>query len=82
MCPEYNVGEMRFPNSTLRLVAVLGAAASLALPSLAGAQSYPSYAVAPQQTIKGTITGFNGAYTVYVQDERAITTIFRCTTAR
>ncbi len=61
---------MRFPIFTTRLLAALGAAASLALPSLVGAQSYPSYAVAPQQTIKGTITGFNGGYTVYVQDEK------------
>jgi len=54
----------------MKLAAALCAAALLALPTLAGAQSYPSYAVAPQQTIKGTITGFNGAYTVYVQDAK------------
>ncbi len=62
---------MRFANlKTIPSIAALSAVASLALPSLAGAQSYPSYAVASQQTIKGTITGFNGAYTVYVQDEK------------
>jgi hypothetical protein len=63
---------MRFSNSfgRIKLVAALGVAASLAFPSLAGAQSYPSYATAAQQTIKGTITGFNGQYTVYVQDEK------------
>jgi hypothetical protein len=62
---------MRFSTSfTPKLLAALGAAVSLALPSLVSAEAYPSYAVAPQQTIKGTITGFNGAYTVFVQDER------------
>ena len=63
---------MRFSTSFsgTKLVAALGVAAALAFPSLAGAQSYPSYATAPQQTIKGTITGFNGQYTVYVQDEK------------
>lgn len=53
-----------------KLAAALCAAASLALPSIAGAQQYPSYSTAAQQTVKGTITGFNGAYTVYVQDQK------------
>lgn len=54
-----------------RLVAVLGAAAVLALPALALAQ-VPSYGtpVASQETIKGTLTGFDGQYIVYMRDER------------
>ncbi len=63
---------MRFSNlsTSLRLAAAICAAASLALPSLAAAQSYPSYSTASQQTIKGSVTGFNGAYTVYLQDDK------------
>lgn len=55
-----------------RLVAALGAAAALALPGLAQAQTMPSYAtpVASQESIKGTLTGFNGQYIVYMRDDR------------
>lgn len=54
----------------MKLAAALCAAASIALPSLAGAQTYPSYSTASQQSIKGSITGFNGSYTVYLQDDK------------
>jgi hypothetical protein len=40
-----------------------------AAPVAAAAEQVPSYASA-QETIKGTITGFNGANTVYVHDDR------------
>jgi hypothetical protein len=58
----------------MKLLAALGAAVCVALPAVAGAQNgYPSYAVASQQSIKGTITGFNGQYAVFVQDEKGYT---------
>jgi hypothetical protein len=56
-----------------KLVAALAAAAALALPALAGAQEQvPSYGtpVARQESIKGTLTGFDGQYIVYMRDER------------
>jgi hypothetical protein len=55
------------------LVAALAAAAALALPALAGAQEQvPSYGtpVARQESIKGTLTGFDGQYIVYMRDDR------------
>jgi hypothetical protein len=68
---------MRFSTSLngMKIFAALSAAACLALPSVAGAQNngYPSYAVASQQSVKGTISGFNGQYTVFVQDEKGYT---------
>lgn len=58
----------------MKLLAALSAAVALALPAVAGAQNgYPSYAVASQQNVKGTISGFNGQYTVFVQDEKGYT---------
>jgi hypothetical protein len=65
---------MRFSNSfnSLKLLAALSAVVALALPSVAGAQNngYPSYAVGSQQTITGTITSFNGQYSLLVQDDK------------
>jgi hypothetical protein len=54
----------------MKLAAAFCAAASFALPSLVGAQTYPSYSTASQQSVKGSITGFNGAYTLYLQDDK------------
>ncbi|HUN30163.1 MAG TPA: hypothetical protein VMV65_10195 [Alphaproteobacteria bacterium] len=44
--------------------------AILSLPTIAIAQPMPSYAVSKVETIKGTISSFNGAYTMYVRDVR------------
>jgi hypothetical protein len=63
------------------LWAALPAVLSLSLPGVAGAQQseprygtgpVPSYGrpVAPQDQIKGTVTGFDGAYIVYMRDDR------------
>jgi hypothetical protein len=57
-----------------KLVAAVAAAAALVLPALAGAQEQqvPSYGtpVARQESIKGTLTGFDGQYIVYMRDDR------------
>ncbi|HLY02860.1 MAG TPA: hypothetical protein VKR56_10255 [Candidatus Cybelea sp.] len=61
--------------------AVLPAVLSLSVPGVAGAQQpppgygtepVPSYGtpVRPQEQIKGTVTGFDGAYIVYMRDDR------------
>ena len=45
--------------------------AFLSLPTVGLAQEpMPSYAVTKVETIKGTISSFNGAYTMYVRDVR------------
>ncbi len=61
---------------TRRMLEVLVIAAGLfvAAPSGLCAQQVPSYAnAAAEETLKGTITGFDGAYTVYVRDVRGYT---------
>jgi hypothetical protein len=66
---------------SLLKVAALSAAFSLALPVLASAQQpygQPSYAQPPpsygnQQAIKGTISGFDGQWVVYMHDEKGYT---------
>ncbi|HTV91457.1 MAG TPA: hypothetical protein VMG98_01945 [Verrucomicrobiae bacterium] len=53
------------------LPAVAASITLLGLPSIALAQGQmPSYAVGKGETIKGTISSFNGAYTMYVRDAR------------
>ena len=52
------------------LPAVAASITLLGLPSLALAQPMPSYAVRKVETIRGTISSFNGAYTMYVRDNR------------
>ena len=53
-------------------LACLAATLFLGTPLAAGAQYVPSYAtpVARQESIKGILTGFNGAYIVYMRDDR------------
>lgn len=60
---------------SLKALAIAAAAGlAVAAPSALRAQQIPSYAnAAPQETIKGTITGFDGAFTVYVRDVRGYT---------
>jgi hypothetical protein len=54
----------------MKLLAALSAVVALALPAMAGAQNgYPSYAVGSQQSIKGTISSFDGQYSVLVQED-------------
>jgi hypothetical protein len=81
---SYNGRNMRIATSLINktlLWAALPAVLSLSLPGVAGAQqSEPSYGnepvpsygrpVAPQEQIKGTVTGFDGAYIVYMRDDR------------
>ncbi|HTU68905.1 MAG TPA: hypothetical protein VMF11_01175 [Candidatus Baltobacteraceae bacterium] len=56
-------------NRALRVPAAAAAFISLAIiPAIALAQPMPSYAVAKVETIKGTISSFNGATTMYVRD--------------
>ncbi|MBV9718126.1 MAG: hypothetical protein JOZ77_02320 [Candidatus Eremiobacteraeota bacterium] len=75
--------------STTRLIAALGAAACLAFPALASAQQPygdqqpyggqpPPYAQPPptygnQPAIKGTLSGFDGQWTVYMRDDKGYT---------
>ncbi|HTZ55093.1 MAG TPA: hypothetical protein VMB20_08500 [Candidatus Acidoferrum sp.] len=57
----------------LRFSALAAALALLITPSLGLAQqpaAVPSYATRRGETIKGTISGFNGATTMYVRDVR------------
>lgn len=56
----------------LRILPAVAASITLiSLPSIGLAQEpMPSYAVAKGETIKGTISSFNGAYTMYVRDVR------------
>jgi hypothetical protein len=58
-------------NTVFRVLRALPAAAFLAaiVPVAAGAQPVPSYA-RPVAQIKGTISHFDGAYTMYVNDRR------------
>ncbi len=51
--------------------AVAASIAFLGLPSIGLAQqSMPSYAVTKIETIKGTVSSFNGKYSMYVRDVR------------
>jgi hypothetical protein len=45
----------------------------IAAPSMSSAQPLPSYATKGGETIKGRISSFNGAYTMYVRDDRGFT---------
>jgi hypothetical protein len=57
--------------TTLRSLLAVAVLASTALPASARAQggTLPSYATR-EDRIQGTISGFNGPYTVYVRDDR------------
>jgi hypothetical protein len=55
--------------SALRSLLVVAALASVGLPALAQDGSMPSYAQR-EDTIQGTISRVDGAYTVYVRDKR------------
>jgi len=64
-------------NTLVKQAALRVAPAALVLlsflffPSIALAvQNGPSYAMSRDDVVKGTITGFNGAYTMYVRDTR------------
>lgn len=54
------------------ILACLAVALFIGVPLAAGAQYVPSYAtpVARQESIKGILTGFDGAYIVYMRDDR------------
>ncbi len=59
---------MKATNKSIRLAALAGAIAAFA-PLAASAQNgLPSYATAADETVRGTITSFDGAHTVYVRD--------------
>src|SRR5271155_2027230 len=54
--------------SAAHLAAFLVLALGAALPAAAG--SVPTYAMPAEESIKGTIYGFNGTYTLYLHDDR------------
>src|SRR5580698_2264241 len=65
---------MRTPKlATLTILsAALGGMLVSTIPGTALAQNVPSYGApaARQEMVRGTVTGFNGAYVVYMRDER------------
>jgi hypothetical protein len=57
-------------NRALRAIPAAAVILAFAVPSAGSAQPLPSYASPPGETIKGTISRFDGATTMYVRDVR------------